>query len=107
MAMFWRLPGPVRALVAARVLRRCYSTTSPSDAEPLRILFCGSDAFSIASLDALVAARDEVPGLIDDIHVVHRPAKPTGRGLKTMREGMHFERVFVNTSSPNNPHTTY
>ncbi|KAF3007751.1 Methionyl-tRNA formyltransferase [Curvularia kusanoi] len=59
--------------------------TSLAD-DPLRILFCGSDRFSIASLDALVHAKHTVPGLIDEIHVAHRPAKPTGRGLKTLKE---------------------
>jgi len=38
-------------------------------------------------LHALVRAKRRVPGLIDSIDVVHRPAKPTGRGLKTLTEG--------------------
>ncbi|KAL5114302.1 Methionyl-tRNA formyltransferase [Pleosporales sp. CAS-2024a] len=54
--------------------------------EPLTILFCGSDDFSIASLRALDHARRHVPGLIASIHVVHRPPKPAGRGLKTLRD---------------------
>lgn len=87
--MLWRLPTPLRTLLAtASILRnqaRCSSTSRADD--PLRILFCGSDRFSIASLDALVHAKNRVPGLIEEIHVAHRPAKPTGRGLKTLREG--------------------
>lgn len=70
--MLSRLLSPVRSRV-------------PSD--PLRILFCGSDDFSSASLRALAAAKRGVPGLIDSIHVVHRPPKPAGRGLKSRREG--------------------
>lgn len=92
--MLWRLPPPVRCLSATnsllRAQGRCLSTSSSSSSlahDPLRILFCGSDRFSIASLDALVHAQHTVPGLIDEIHVAHRPAKPTGRGLKTLKEG--------------------
>lgn len=66
---------------------RWYSTASTKHADPLRILFCGSDDFSIKSLLALHQARQDTPGLIDEIHVAHRPAKPTGRGLKVLREG--------------------
>jgi hypothetical protein len=92
--MLWTLPGPVRALLVANIRSRpsltacCYSTAAPAKrADPLRILFCGSDEFSIASLLALDHARRDLPGLIDAIHVAHRPAKPTGRGLKVLREG--------------------
>lgn len=83
--MLWRLPAPVRSFLGS--CRRSYSSATAKSAEPLSILFCGSDAFSIASLRALSAAKQEVPGLIDSIHVVHRPAKPIGRGLKVLREG--------------------
>ena len=92
--MLWSLPTPLRSLLATtsllRAQARCLSASSGSGSgaeEPLRILFCGSDRFSIASLDALVTAKHRVPGLIEDIHVAHRPAKPTGRGLKTLKEG--------------------
>ncbi|SPO06600.1 related to methionyl-tRNA formyltransferase precursor, mitochondrial [Cephalotrichum gorgonifer] len=58
----------------------------PSD--PLRILFCGSDDFSCAALEALdrerVAGRGA--GLIESIDVLVRPAKFVGRGYKTLRE---------------------
>lgn len=66
---------------------RAYSVMAHARA-PLRILFCGSDAFSIASLTALNEARKNVPGLVESIDVVHRPAKRTGRGLKVLKEGM-------------------
>lgn len=94
----WQLPANVRslALAGSAVCRRSYSVTARlHDApEPLKILFCGSDDFSIASLRALNEARLDVPDFIHSIHVVHRPAKPTGRGLKTLREGMCSHRLF-------------
>ncbi|CAA9964111.1 hypothetical protein PTNB73_08767 [Pyrenophora teres f. teres] len=84
--MLWTLPGSMRSL--AHVTHRRFTSTNASlrALEPLRILFCGADEFSIASLRAVVATQRHVPGLIQDIHVLHRPAKPTGRGLKTLRE---------------------
>lgn len=86
--MLWRLPAPVRSFVLAPA--HSYSVTSHAKPTPgpLRILFCGSDEFSIASLRVLDAARRGLPGLIDSIHVVHRPPKRTGRGLKILKEGM-------------------
>lgn len=113
--MLLRLPGALReVLLGAQLPSRCRAfssssstittaattsrttttttttttaTTAPQDPGPLRILFCGSDAFSIESLRALHAAQQQDPAFIEAIHVVHRPAKPTGRGLKTLREG--------------------
>lgn len=55
--------------------------------EPLRILFCGSDEFSIASLQALYKTHQKEKGLIESIDVVCRPAKRVGRGLKEVRHG--------------------
>ena len=102
--MLWSLPTPLRSLLATtsllRAQARCLSASSGSGSssgaeDPLRILFCGSDRFSIASLDALVTAKQRVPGLIEDIHVAHRPAKPTGRGLKTLKEGSLAPAFFL------------
>ncbi|RAR04564.1 methionyl-trna formyltransferase [Stemphylium lycopersici] len=84
--MLWRLPGSVRSLLVAPQRQYSALNKSPATSGPLRILFCGSDHFSITSLRALVDAKRHVPRLIDSIHVLHRPAKPTGRGLKTLRE---------------------
>ncbi|KAH8670836.1 hypothetical protein BX600DRAFT_495656 [Xylariales sp. PMI_506] len=56
--------------------------TSRKRSDPLRILFCGSDEFSSASLLALYAEHEKNPGLIESIDVVIRPGKPTGRGYK-------------------------
>ncbi|PYI04928.1 methionyl-tRNA formyltransferase family protein [Aspergillus sclerotiicarbonarius CBS 121057] len=54
--------------------------------EPLRILFCGSDEFSIASLNALHKEHVKRPDRIASIDVVCRPDKKVGRGLKKIRE---------------------
>jgi methionyl-tRNA formyltransferase len=55
--------------------------------DPLRILFCGADEFSIASLKALHEEHVKRPDRISSIDVVCRPGKRVGRGLKTIREG--------------------
>lgn len=66
---------------------------STSSHEPLRILFCGSDDFSIASLKALHEEHQKEPGRIASIDVVCRPGKRVGRGLKKIREGDLFNRT--------------
>lgn len=86
----WVVRGPgafasCRALYAfPRPAHRLYSTKKH---DPLRILFCGSDEFSIASLKALHAYQLKKPGRIASIDVVCRPGKRVGRGLKKIREG--------------------
>src|ERR1700761_1384929 len=54
--------------------------------DPLRILFCGSDAFSIASLKPLVKFMRDGNGIVETIDVLCRTDKPTGRGLKTLAQ---------------------
>lgn len=86
--MLLRLPVAAHCFLGPA--RRCYSSAPASIAvDPLRILFCGSDHFSIASLRALVDAKHDLPTLIESIHVAHRPAKPTGRGLKKLTDGTY------------------
>ncbi|TEA18674.1 Methionyl-tRNA formyltransferase [Colletotrichum sidae] len=63
---------------------RHYSAKAASD--PLRILFCGSDEFSCAALNALNAEKKRDPGLIGSLDVVVRPGKLAGRGMKKIRE---------------------
>ena len=82
--MFRRLHPSVHSFYL-RARRRNYGTSKIAD--PLKVLFCGSDEFSIASLRALDDARKADESLIESIDVVHRPGKPTGRGLKEIREG--------------------
>ena len=55
--------------------------------EPLRILFCGSDTFSCASLNGLKKLSAQHPEIVRSIDVVCRPAKRTGRGLKQITTG--------------------
>lgn len=50
--------------------------------EPLRILFCGSDEFSCASLRELHNEHVQNPTLIQSIDVVVRPAKGRGEDLR-------------------------
>ncbi|KAI1657266.1 Formyltransferase [Daldinia decipiens] len=50
--------------------------------DPLRILFCGSDEFSCASLETLHQEHIRNPALIQSIDVVVRPGKRTGRKNK-------------------------
>ncbi|MCJ1435534.1 Methionyl-tRNA formyltransferase [Xylographa pallens] len=56
------------------------------NADPLRILFCGADEFSIASLKALHHEKLVNPDLIESLDVVCKVGKKYGRGLKKVRE---------------------
>ena len=76
-----------RPLVFTGQIRSYFSQVT---SEPLRILFCGSDEFSIASLRALYKEHKRDKALIESIDVVCRPAKPVGRGFKKIREGEFF-----------------
>ena len=75
---------------------RRYASSKASD--PLRVLFCGSEEFSIVSLHALHQEHLRDPESIASIDVVCRPGKPVGRGLKTVREGMLSFAYKLNTS---------
>ena len=88
----------MRLLRCDRVLRSGFVKSAPmrswkrhytaiKNFEPLRILFCGSDEFSIASVLKLHDEHQKSKDIISSIDVVCRPGKPTGRGLKTIREG--------------------
>ena len=66
------------------IATRSYAITKVSD--PLRILFCGSDDFSVDSLKALHNEHKSQPDIIKSIDVVCKPAKRVGRGLKKVRE---------------------
>ncbi|KAK8185893.1 formyl transferase [Phyllosticta citribraziliensis] len=73
-----------RLVAAWRISRAHYSTSKTS--EPLRILYCGTDDFSVASLRAVHQEHQRNPDLIDTLHVAHRPGKLGGRGNKILRE---------------------
>ncbi|KAL2874319.1 Methionyl-tRNA formyltransferase [Colletotrichum sp. CLE4] len=84
-AAFARVP----AATTCRPGPRFYSgatTGAGRVSDPLRILFCGSDDFSCAALTALTVERKQNPRLIESLEVVVRPSKPSGRGMKNVRE---------------------
>jgi methionyl-tRNA formyltransferase len=60
---------------------RCFAS-APIAHDPLHILFCGADDFSIYSLRALHKLSQERKEKIASIDVVCRPDKRVGRGLK-------------------------
>lgn len=92
-----RGPGTLcgyRHAQARRLLAvRWFSTAKSYD--PLRILFCGADEFSIASLKALHGEHLRRPDRIASIDVVCRPGKRVGRGLKNIREGRELSRLLL------------
>ena len=77
--------GSIRDFRSRDHVRRHLSSKS---CDPLKILFCGSDEFSIASLEALSQERKASPNLIASIDVACRPAKPVQRNLRALREGI-------------------
>ena len=78
-----------KSLAAIRARRFLYIRRyiSQKSSDPLRILFCGSEDFSIASLRALHDEYTKNQGLIASIDVVCKRAKRIGRNLKGIREG--------------------
>ncbi|PHH65809.1 hypothetical protein CDD82_1633 [Ophiocordyceps australis] len=66
--------------------RRFSTPVSRKQSDPLRILFCGSDAFSCASLAALYDEKKVNPGLIEAIDVFMVPPKRYGRCFKQRRD---------------------
>lgn len=75
------------------LFKSCHSTQSKVS-DPLRILFCGSDEFSCESLKALHVEHERNVALIRSIDVVVRPPKPSGRGLKLLRQGIQHQANF-------------
>lgn len=65
---------------------------SNKSSDPLRILFCGSEDFSIASLRAVNDEHRSHPDFIASIDVVCRPPKRVGRSMKAVRKGSPSER---------------
>ncbi|EXJ77716.1 hypothetical protein A1O3_09945 [Capronia epimyces CBS 606.96] len=74
--------GPARAY-SSQPRHDFSAKKDPGD--PLRILFCGSDAFSTASLRALHAYSQSSESNILSIDVVTKTDKRTGRGLKIVK----------------------
>ncbi|KAL7917543.1 Formyltransferase [Trichoderma austrokoningii] len=65
---------------------RCYSDVRKKASEPLRILFCGSDAFSCESLRALHREHESNRQLIESLDVMVLPPRRTGRSFKEITE---------------------
>ncbi|KAG0645833.1 Methionyl-tRNA [Hyphodiscus hymeniophilus] len=95
--MYWRTlkilaKRPATSQLESWVCQKSYSSqntharTVGKSSKPLRILFCGSDEFSSASLRAVYDEQRRDPNLIASIDVMCRPGKPSGRSLKTIRE---------------------
>ncbi|KAL7824122.1 formyl transferase [Trichoderma gracile] len=74
-------------LRSAFLQRRCFSSEITRKAsDPLRILFCGSDAFSCESLRALHREHETNRGLVESLDVMVLPPRRTGRGFKEIKE---------------------
>jgi methionyl-tRNA formyltransferase len=73
--------GSKRTNRIEHVLRRRYSVTT----DPVRILFFGSDTFSVASLKKLHETQKTEPRLYDSLEIVTREPSPGGRGLKRQK----------------------
>src|SRR5690242_11282722 len=68
--------------------QRCFSQSTPRRSlDPLRILFCGSDEFSCASLRAVHEEHTRNKGLIESLEVMALPPKRTGRGFQHLNQG--------------------
>lgn len=78
-----------RSIYCSVACRNTFPVRSKKLSKPLRILFCGSEEFSIASLLALHGEHERNPELIASIDVVCKPAKRVGRGRTGLREGVN------------------
>lgn len=87
------------APLSCRVPRRLFSlgATPNVPRPPLKILFFGSDHFSATSLKALYALHQRRRDIIASIDVLCREDKLSGRGRRTLKEGMPFAINFVCT----------
>lgn len=74
---------------------RLYGTETSA---PLRVLYCGSDEFSCASLRAIYDEHKRSPRSIASIDVMCRPGKPAGRGLKKIREGWLTDFIWASST---------
>jgi hypothetical protein len=86
------------------------SSTSTKHHEPLRVLFCGADAFSIYSLRALHKLQQAHPEQIASIDVVCRPDKRVGRGLKKIQEGSYIsssQNLTINNTTNTSPKSSH
>lgn len=88
MPLLWsscRLTAGVLCRARQITVRRRLATLTVSR-EPLRILYCGSDDFSVAALRKLNHERIEHPDHIESIDVLCKSPQRVGRGLKKVRQ---------------------
>jgi methionyl-tRNA formyltransferase len=82
--------------------RRTYSI----DVAPPKILYFGTDSFSVTALGKLVTHKVEEPSLYKSIYVVTREPRPQGRGLEikkcTFTVGHHANPAAVHTFAEEN-----
>lgn len=98
--MACRLASPARLLPSWRVTSSVHTrlfATEAKQSDPLRILFCGSDAFSCTSLRALHKEHVRNKALIERLEVMVLPGKKTGRGLKVLGEGTRTRSLHCKT----------
>lgn len=87
MRPFSRLISAPKLRVAVAHRRFISSEITAKTSDPLRILFCGSDAFSCESLRALHREHERNAQLIESLDVMVLPPRRTGRGFKDISEG--------------------
>lgn len=80
------IPTRLRPRLLSRRPRWTTRCLSSRASDPLRVLFCGSDDFSCAALEALDGERRR-GGVVESVDVMVRPGKAVGRGNKKFREG--------------------
>lgn len=68
----------------------CSRALSKAQSDALRILFCGSDAFSCESLKALHAEHRRNKALVEQLEVMVLPGKRMGRGYKEIAQGVNL-----------------
>ena len=93
-----------RTAIPSLTQRRFQSQLKSCD--PLRVLFCGSDEFSVASLRALLDEKKVNHGLFKSITTVTRRDKRVGPGLKQIRESRaenHISQLPESLIAPQRP----
>ncbi|KAJ5468607.1 hypothetical protein N7475_006359 [Penicillium sp. IBT 31633x] len=100
----WIIPGPgslrlcKKPLILRGLIFRSYATKT---SDPLRILFCGSDDFSIAHLKALHAYHLKQPECISSIDVF--PAVPIKAAASALSLPVHEIDTFTGWKPPISP----
>lgn len=87
MPLFIARVRPIVSTSCASNIGWRWTSTYTKHHDPLRILFCGADEFSIYSLRALHKLKRARPDKIASIDVLCRKDKRVGRGLKQIQEG--------------------